>query len=214
MRDLAVLVLFLAGIKWAHENGFLLGDSEDQTGSFLDEIPNGLEDMENKLNDNLSGINETAAAQNVAAFLYMLRVSEGTAGADGYQALFGYTPTNSKIFTSFTDHPKQFFNYTDLSGKTIKTSAAGAYQITATTHRLLCSKYGFAAFTPDVQDAMAATLIKEKGALDDVKAGRFDMAIRKCRKVWASLPNSDVNQPTRSRNYLASAYEQAGGVFA
>lgn len=208
------LVIFLAAIKWADENGILPSDPEDQTGSILDDIPNGLEDMQNKLNDNLQGIDETAAAQNVAAFLWMLRVSEGTAGGDGYRALFGYTPSNGKTFSSFADHPKQFFNYTDLSGKTIRTSAAGAYQITATTHRALCSKYGFAAFTPDVQDAMAVQLIKEKGALDDVRAGRFDMAIRKCRKVWASLPFSDVNQPTRSRDYLAAAYQQAGGLFA
>lgn len=208
------LVIFIAAIKWADENGMLPSDPEDQTGSILDDIPNGFEDMQNKLNDNLQGIDETAAAQNVAAFLWMLRVSEGTSADDGYRALFGYTPSNGKTFSSFADHPKQFFNYMDLSGKTIRTSAAGAYQITATTHGALCRKYGFAAFTPDVQDAMAVQLIKEKAALDDVRAGRFDMAIRKCRKVWASLPFSEVNQPTRSRDYLAAAYQEAGGVFA
>jgi len=208
------LVVLVAALKYAHENGILPSDPEDQTGSILDDIPNGFEDMQNKLNDNLQGIDETAAAQNVAAFLYMLRVSEGTAGNNGYQALFGYTPTNGKIFSSFADHPKVFYNYTNLAGVTVRTSAAGAYQITATTHGALCRKYGFAAFTPDVQDAMAVQLIKEKGALDDVKAGRFDMAIHKCRKVWASLPASNVNQPTRSRDYLAAAYQQAGGLFA
>lgn len=208
------LVIFIAAIKWADENGMLPSDPEDQTGSILDDIPNGFEDMQNKLNDNLSGVDENVAAQNVAAFLWMLRVSEGTSADDGYRALFGYTPSNGKTFSSFADHPKIFYNYTNQAGVTLRTSAAGAYQITATTHGALCRKYGFAAFTPEVQDAMAVQLIKEKGALDDVKAGRFDMAIHKCRKVWASLPASNVNQPTRSRDYLAAAYQQAGGLFA
>lgn len=214
MREIALLIIFVAGVKWANENGMLPSDPEDQTGSILDDIPNGIEDMQNKLNDTLTGFDEAQAARNIEAFLWMLRVSEGTAGEDGYRALFGYTPSNGKTFTSFVDHPKIFYNYTNNAGITLRTSAAGAFQITATTHGALCKKYGFAAFTPEVQDAMAVTLIKEKGALEDVKAGRFDMAIYKCRKVWASLPASNVNQPTRSRDYLAAAYQQAGGLFA
>lgn len=215
VRDLILsLVILVAAIKWANENGMLKTDPEDQTGSILDDIPNGLDDMQNKLTDEFSAINETQAAANLAAFLWVIRVSEGTSANDGYRALFGYTPANGKTFNSYEDHPKIFFPYTDLSGKVIKTSAAGAYQITATTYNALKQKYGFVGFDPDTQDAMAVQLIAEKSALNDVKAGRFDMALNKLRKIWASLPNSGVNQPTRTRDYLASAYQEAGGVFA
>lgn len=204
-------VVGIAAAKWARNEG-LLSDPEDQTGSLLDLIPETVEDVQNKFMTDQ--IDEQTAAQNVAAFLHVIRIAEGTSQESGYRALFGYTPNNGKTFSSFADHPRQFFLYEDLAGKTIRTSAAGAYQITATTYNALCSKYGFAAFTPDVQDAMALTLIDERGALGDVRAGRFDLALSKVRKVWASLPNSGVNQPTRKIEQLQAAYLNAGGVFA
>lgn len=216
-----ILAAAIAGVivaKGAQQSGALdtFYDPEDQTGNVLDYVPD-FEDVANYASDAMAPVNQEQAAMNEAAFLYCLRLAEGTASDEGYRALFGWRPGNGKTFSSYATHPKQFFNYTDLSGKTIRTSAAGAYQITWTTFDALCRNYpAFAgrAFDPATQDAMALTLIKEKGALGDVRAGRFETAIRKVRAVWASLPGAGANQPERSLAYVTQAYINAGGVLA
>jgi muramidase (phage lysozyme) len=148
---------------------------------------------------------------NESAFLSMLRKSEGTSASNGYNILFG-----GGVFEGFATHPRKFFNYTDKSGKEIRTSAAGAYQITATTFDALNKKYPgkWSDFSPDTQDSMALTLIKERGAMQDIDAGRLDAAIAKCRQIWASLPGTGANQPERSIAYAKDAFTNAGGVLA
>lgn len=200
-------------LQQANDAGLLTMDPEDQTGSIIDQLPT-IDDMMNTMQQNSLG--DAQATKNRAAFLECLRFAEGTLGDEGYRALFGWRRGNGKTFGSFAAHPRQFFTYTDLAGHTIRTSAAGAYQITATTCDLLNAKYPgqFDGFTPEVQDAMALTLIEERGALVDIDAGRFAKAINKVRRVWASLPGSDANQPTRAFDQVAAAYTNAGGVFA
>lgn len=197
----------------ANEAGLLEMDPEDQTGSIIDQLPN-IEDMMNMTKTNSQ--DESQAMRNRAAFLACLRFAEGTQSDEGYRALFGWRRGNGKTFASFAAHPRQFFSYTNLANTTIRTSAAGAYQITATTYDLMNKKYpgDFDGFRPEVQDAMALTLIQERGALADIDAGRFAKAINKVRRIWASLPGSDVDQPTRAFDQVAEAYSNAGGVFA
>jgi muramidase (phage lysozyme) len=222
MRDWIVIgaSAFAAAIivKAARDAGqldaILNADPEDQTGSFIDQLPD-LEDMKNLLQPTNTSADQ--AQSNLAAMLYAIRKCEGTATDEGYQALFGWRPGNGKTFDDFSAHPQQFFLYTDKAGKTIRTSAAGAYQITYTTYRGLVNGYNefqSGDFSPASQDAMAVKLISQRGALADVMAGRFDTALRKLRPVWASLPGAGVNQPERSIDYVTQAYIQAGGQLA
>ena len=146
---------------------------------------------------------------NVKAFLLTVRKSEGTDGPDGYRMMFG-----GKLFESFADHPKQYFTYTDKSGKTIKTSAAGAYQIVYHVWFYLENRYELTDFTPASQDKAAIDLISERNALDDIIAGRFETAIQKVRTIWASLPGADYNQPEHSLEDVKEWYLQAGGTIA
>ncbi|WP_236901475.1 glycoside hydrolase family 104 protein [Cupriavidus necator] len=146
------------------------------------------------------------AASNRAAFLMMIRTAEGTAGANGYRTLFG-----GGLFESFADHPRQVV--TALSnGKPISSSAAGAYQFLRRTWDTLAARLGLSDFTPASQDAAALELIREAGALGDVDAGRFALAVRKVRKIWASMPGAGYGQPEVALNRLQAAYEAAGGV--
>lgn len=162
--------------------------------------------------------------RNAAAALMMVRVSEGTAKEGGYGALFGW-PMAGRSFDPYTvqDHPKLFFSYTDKAGKTLKTSAAGAYQITWTTwigyqvaFRVWASLNGYnvKGFTPETQDAFALFLMDRRGALADFKAGRVDAGLAKARKEWASLPGAGYNQPERTRDFVVAAYQAAGGSLA
>jgi lysozyme len=69
-------------------------------------------------------------------------------------------------------------------------------------------------FSPASQDAFAVGLISDAGALNDVKAGRFDTAVGKVKGIWASLPGAGYNQPEKSLSSLRAAYLNAGGALA
>lgn len=156
------------------------------------------------------------ADQNTAAFLMMIRTAEGTAGANGYRTMFG-----GKLFNDWADHPRQAQRYGQLW-----TSAAGAYQFMAVsaipgggytkinTWDRIKKRLGLEDFSPDSQDAAAVELIREAGALGDVRAGRFDAAVSKVKGIWASLPGAGYGQPEKRLADLRAAYQSAGGVFA
>jgi len=147
--------------------------------------------------------------QNLSAFLMMIRAAEGTDGPRGYQTMFGY-----KYFSSFADHPRQKFAFKQTDGATNYTTAAGAYQFLSSTWDGLKAKLGLPDFSPASQDAGAVELIRERGALADVLAGRFEAAIKKLGAVWASLPSSMYPQGKRTMQFVKQAYEQAGGTYA
>lgn len=145
---------------------------------------------------------------NVRAFLRMLRHGEGTAGDDGYRVMFG-----GGLFDSFADHPRQAITR-KLGGKPITSTAAGAYQFLSRTWDGLVKQYGFADFAPKNQDLGAVALILGRKALHDVIAGRFEDAVRKCNREWASLPGSPYGQPVVTMARARQEYEAHGGMYA
>lgn len=127
--------------------------------------------------------------KNLEAFLMLITKTEGTdKQGTPYNELFGYDN-----FTDFSKHPqiKRYFK-NPATGKQDYSTAAGRYQINYPTYKML----GMTSFTPEAQDAGAIKLIKQNGAYGDVVAGRFETAIKKTNKVWASLPGSPYKQPT------------------
>lgn len=145
---------------------------------------------------------------NVRAFLRMLRHGEGTSDEAGYRRMFG-----GKLFESFADHPRDAQTH-GLGGKSLTSTAAGAYQFLSKTWDGLVKQYGFADFSPKNQDLAAVALIKGRTALDDVIAGRFEIAVGKCAREWASLPGSPYGQPVISMAKAKQVYEAAGGRYA
>ncbi len=143
---------------------------------------------------------------NLAAFLDMIAYSEGTSGPDGYRTMFG-----GRLFDSYADHPRQVISFVNSKGQALRTSAAGRYQFLARTWDDLRAKLGLSDFTPDSQDAACAELIRQRGALADVLAGRTAAAIVKCAPTWASLPGAGYAQPERKLSQLLAAYASAGG---
>lgn len=150
---------------------------------------------------------------NVEAFLDMIAACEGTGNA--YNALFGYTPRNGKVFLNdYSTHPNIRSPFTQTDGTLNYSTAAGRYQFIYSTFKRLQTKLGTCDFCPATQDLMAQELISEAGAMADVKEGRLQAAIDKCSGIWASLPSSDYPQPKRTLAYAQNAYEEAGGVVA
>lgn len=144
---------------------------------------------------------------NVHAFLRMIRHGEGTADEDGYRRMFG-----GGLFDSFADHPRRRITK-HLGGKPITSTAAGAPQFLERTWDGLVKQYGFADFTPKNQDLGCVALIKGRHALDDVIAGRFEQAVMKCNKEWASLPGSPYGQPVVTMARARQEYEAHGGTY-
>jgi muramidase (phage lysozyme) len=146
------------------------------------------------------------AERNRHAFLDMIAYSEGTAGPNGYRTMFG-----GSLASSLADHPRQFFSFTDKAGRNLKTSAAGRYQFLSRTWDELAKALNLPDFGPASQDAAALELIRRRGALKDVDAGRISAAIAKCAPIWASMPGAGYAQPERKLNTLLASYSAAGG---
>lgn len=163
----------------------------------------------------------TQARDNERAFLMMIRHAEGTAGPNGYRTLFG-----GRLFNGWADHPRVAVQFTDGAGRKLWTSAAGAYQFMAVsklpngrttkvnTWDRLREKLGLRDFSPASQDAAALELIREAGALADVRGGRFEAAVQKVRGIWASMPGAGYNQPEKTLASLRAVYARNGGAFA
>lgn len=166
-------------------------------------------------------IDQDSAARNIGAFLFMIRTAEGTAGPNGHRTMFG-----GRLFDGWGDHPRIAHRFTDKAGRQLWTSAAGAYQFMAVspipgggstrvdTWDRLQARLGLPDFGPASQDAAAVELIREAGALADVRAGRFDAAVSKVRRIWASMPGAGYSQPEKSLDALRIAYLNNGGTLA
>lgn len=141
------------------------------------------------------------AHPNVQAILKVIRRGEGTSDEAGYRRIFG-----GRMFDSYADHPR----ITVKSGAYTST-AAGAYQFIASSWDETKRIMGLPDFSPRSQDLAAIGRLAARGALDDVKAGRFDVAIKKIAREWASLPGSPYGQPTISWETARSIYAQSGG---
>ncbi len=151
---------------------------------------------------------------NLEAFLQMIGVSEGTVqipgGEDGYKVIVGSTPKHPILFDSYDDHPRRLIRLSP----TLVSTAAGKFQILERYFDAYKESLHLLDFSPLSQDAIATQMIREQHALEDVNAGRFDIAIAKCANIWASLAGSNYGQPTRTMEFLTNAYKAAGGTLA
>jgi muramidase (phage lysozyme) len=117
------------------------------------------------------------------------------------------------LFDSFADHPRKFFKY----GNSL-TSAAGAFQITATTWDAYKKAAGVKDFAPNSQEKFVVYLLKSVryyngvSAYEHLIAGRLTQALQACGKEWASLPTSPYNQPRKTFAFAVQTYKDNGGV--
>lgn len=162
------------------------------------------------------------AARNLAAFLEVIRRAEGTQGQpDPYRVCYGYRHT----IRDLSNHPAITGEWTGERlpdemcknagfGPGCRSTAAGAYQIIRPTWATLARRLGLQDFGPASQDAAAIELIRQRGGLEDARAGRVLDAVHKCRAEWASLPGNYAGQGQRSPVQLQAWFNAAGGTFA
>lgn len=157
-----------------------------------------------KISDMAKVTTAHVANANMQAFLRVIRTGEGTADAGGYKRIFG-----GQTFSSFADHPR-----IKVTKGGYTSTAAGAYQALSSTWDETRRVMGLSDFSPASQDLFAVGRIAARGALDDVIAGRFEKAVRKCANEWASLPFSPYGQPTITFTRAEGVYQDAGGYVA
>lgn len=168
----------------------------------------------------VDGVDSMTAQNNQGAFLQALRLGEGTSDSLGYYRLCG-----GGNASGLAVHPAlsgwggwslpyaMAVNAGYPSGVAVST-AAGAYQITRPTWAGCVRALGLSDFSESSQDQAALYLIKSKGALGDVIAGRTDQAIAKLGKIWASLPGAAAKQRQVTMSAFNNQFINAGGVLA
>ena len=159
---------------------------------------------------------ERAGGQNVCAFLDMLNHSEGTnvpGSDDGYNVNVG-----GQLFQGYDKHPR-----IAVQTRWGWSDAAGRYQIMAAIPgKIKTDTWDWASrachvldFSPLSQDIVCIYLIKRRqNALDDILAGRFDVAVSKCRQEWASLPGAGYGQREHAIEQLRAVYLLNGGTLS
>lgn len=226
-------LLAVAGVAWASRRGGSGGSSggddsppevyDPGAASYISSLEDWTEQLYFETQQAIAPMPQIPfPATNVAAFLEMIKQSEGTAGqGDPYRVCYGYRHT----IVSFFDHPavtKEWRGET-LSdamcagaglGSGCVSTAAGAYQIIKPTWTTVKGRLGLPDFSPASQDAAAVELLRQRGALAFIEAGRLEDAIYAARKEWASLKGAGYGQGERSIPWLTAKFTDAGGVLA
>lgn len=149
-------------------------------------------------------LDEALHTPNVQAFLRVIRAGETTQDDRAYRMMFG-----GALAAGLDAHPNKI-----VTANGYTSTAAGAYQFLTRTWNECVQALNLKDFSPASQDLAAVFLIRRRGALDDVVAGRLDEAVAKCNREWASLPGSPYGQPTRTMQQALAVYRQYGGVLA
>ncbi|WP_338724873.1 glycoside hydrolase family 104 protein [Pseudomonas juntendi] len=154
-----------------------------------------------------------AGGTNVLRFLDLIAFSEGTstvkASDDGYNVLYG-----RGLFQGYADHPRRKLTF-PINGKPVTSTAAGRYQLLERywdAYRVSLRLSG--GFTPENQDRVALQQIRERRALDDIKADRIQEAIAKCSNIWASFPGNSYGQNPHRLDKLLGRWVELGGALA
>lgn len=150
-------------------------------------------------------------SKNLTAFLDTIAFSEGTYGRgdDGYNVLFG-----GKLFSDYSKHPNIRTPFTDKTGKSNFSTAAGRYQLLYRYWVAYCKILHRVDFSKETQDLIAIRQIYECDALGEVEAGNFAFACEKVKRIWASFPGAGYNQHENSYTKLREFYISRGGSIS
>lgn len=158
-------------------------------------------------------------AQNLRAFLYMIRKAEHSAASE-YNDVWYSTFYKGARFTNFADHPVLTGELTPIKlsdeicrragyGPGCVSTAAGAYQIRVPTwNELRSMNPRLPDFSAASQDEAAVRLLRQCGALAALENGNFSEAVRLASSKWASLPGNAYGQNPKSLDTVLAYFNQ------
>lgn len=148
-----------------------------------------------------------ATNKNVQAFLALIKKFESKGG--DYSIIYGGTH-----FTDFASHPNVRIPFFDKrTNSTNYSTAAGAYQITVGTWRMINATMHLSDFSPKSQDLAAIWLLNYCGAMPLILKGDITGALQKASTQWASLPYTTSLQNHVSLDSAVAAYKASGGTM-
>ncbi len=159
-----------------------------------------------------------AGSVNALAFLDVLAWSElGNdylrRSDDGYNVIVTGIDGKLELFTDYARHPFEGGRKSKvINSRGLISNAAGRYQQMLKDWPHYRDLLRLPDFGPISQDRMALQHVKECRALPDVHAGRFEIAVAKCRNIWASLPGAGYGQREHRLEDLLAQYRGSGGV--
>jgi muramidase (phage lysozyme)/murein DD-endopeptidase MepM/ murein hydrolase activator NlpD len=127
---------------------------------------------------------------NLRAFAYGISFAEGTLKY-GYATYFG-----GGQYDNSKPHPEKVLN---------GSSAAGQYQFMPDTWRAIHNGKN-PPMTPAAQDAAFISLLKSRGAYEDVLNGNFESAYKKVNKEWASIKGNNYMYKGRPQGKYDPSY--------
>jgi lysozyme len=148
------------------------------------------------------GQSEYLKNPNIKAFLDTISQAEGTSGPDGYRTIFA-----GETFSDYSKHPDEV-KCAYSNGQRLCSSAAGKYQFLKPTFDRLQKKLNLPDFSPQSQDLAAIELIREEGALEDIKAGKIKEALEKVSAIWVHIEGAGYGQPEHSFEKLEAIYQK------
>ena len=161
-----------------------------------------------------------AGSRNALAFIDMLAWAEGTGTSpatamDGYDVIVTGIDGKPEVFKDFTDHPFARGRKSKvINSKGLTSNASGRYQQMLKDWPHYRALLKLPDFSPISQDLLALQHVRECRALPDVHAGRIETAIKKCRKIWASLPGAGYGQREHRLEDLIKQFRLAGGMLS
>ena len=161
-----------------------------------------------------------AGSRNALAFLDMLAWGEGTGTSpatamDGYDVIVTGIDRKPEVFKDFSDHPFARGRKSKvINSKGLTSNASGRYQQMLKDWPHYRALLKLPDFSPISQDLLALQHVRECRALPDVHAGRIETAIKKCRKIWASLPGAGYGQREHRLEDLIKQFRLAGGTLS
>jgi muramidase (phage lysozyme) len=127
-----------------------------------------------------------------------------------------YSPKGGATFSDFSKHPNV---RESVPWRTdgLKSSAAGAYQITNTTWQSLAGQYGFKDFTPATQDRAAWVLAQQdyrrktgEDLQQTLETGNVQKVFKALSSTWTSLPSGKESNKLTGKAY--DVYQQSLSV--
>lgn len=151
-------------------------------------------------------------SQNVIALLDTIPFSEGTwnIGDRGYNAIVTSTVANPVLFNDYSRHPNRLMSMM-IKGNLVKSTAAGRYQLLYRYWVAYCKQLKLNDFSPLSQDRIALQQLRERGAVDLIKVGKFYEAVKAASNIWASFPGAGYGQHEQRIETLAAKYTAMGG---
>jgi muramidase (phage lysozyme) len=154
--------------------------------------------------------------QNVAAFMDMIAVSEGTSTSpitqyEGYDIIVTGVDGRHR-FDDMSCHPFEGGRPSIvINSKGLTSNASGRYQQMLKDWPHYRDLLKLPDFGPASQDWVCRQHIQECGAIGLLQQGKFAAAVAKCNNIWASLTGATYGQPTHTLDTLRAAYILNGG---